>query len=184
MTQPEYVKEQINKHSKEILFTHQTPSMIHADVLNSAINNCAPIFLVRDPKDALVSWYFLHEIPTTDTNPEHIKHKIRGFLMSPFMGVGNKIILWKEQITGFMTHHRNGLVIRYENLITNYSTESHRISDYLSLQIADSLPGLDQVQMSRKGVVGDHKNYLDNVTINMINEICKEEIEYIDSFLI
>lgn len=184
MKKPEYVKEQITKHYKEILFTHQTISMIHADVLHSAINTCAPIFLVRDPKDTLVSWYFLHDITTTDASHEQIKHRIKGFIMSPFMGIGNKIILWKEQISGFMNYHHSGLVVRYENLIRNYSTESRRISDYLSLQVADSLPHLDQVQMSRKGVIGDHSNYLDNATIDMINEICKEEIAYINASLI
>lgn len=184
MTQPDYVKEQIAKHSKEILFTHQTVSMLHADILFDAINNCAPIFVVRDPKDTLVSWYFLNDISTENIDIEQIKHRIKGFIRSPFMGIANKIILWKEQISGFMQHHSGGLVIRYENLITNYHKESHKISEYLDLRISDSLPGLNQVQMSRKGLIGDHLNYLDNATIDMINNICREEINYIDTLLI
>jgi alpha-tubulin suppressor-like RCC1 family protein len=36
---------------------------------------------------------------------------------------------------------------------------------------------------SRKGIIGDHKRVFDSELINMIDERCKQEIEYIDSFL-
>lgn len=184
MAQPEYAKEQITKRTKEILFTHQTISMLHADILYEIINSCSPIFVIRDPKDALISWYFLHDTTTESIDIKQIRHRIKGFLMSSFMGTSNKIILWKEQISGFMNYHNQGLVIRYENLVTNYQIESKKISNYLDLPVSDALPSLDRVQMSRKGLIGDHSNYLDDATINMIHEICREEIEYIDTFLV
>jgi len=77
------------------------------------------------------------------------------------------------------------LVVRYENLLTNYDKQIKIIEDYLGEEVVcKSLPSINEVKMSRKGIIGDHKNYMDQELIDEINELCKDEILYIDSFLI
>lgn len=178
-----YMRQQINKQSKEILFTHQTISMLKDGSLDFILDNCLPIFIVRDPKDALLSWYFMHD-KAPDIDETKRIDRIRSFIWSPFLGCPNKILLWKEQIDGFRKDHNRGLVIRYENLIQNYSLESQKISDYLSLPVSLTLPSVKSVELSRKGIINDHVSYFDSKLIDEINSICKEEIEYIDTFLV
>ncbi len=179
----EYLQEQISKHNKEILFTHQTLSMLNSNSLDSILNNCLSIFIVREPKDALISWYFMND-PIPEINEDERINRIRNFIWSPFLNSANRIILWKEQINGYKKYHGQGLVIRYENLIQNYQVESQKIADYLSLSVSPTLPPIKSVELSRKGVVNDHRSYFDQKLIRQIDDICKEEIEYINTFLI
>lgn len=179
----EYLQEQINKHNQEILFTHQTISMLGKDSLNFILDNCLSVFIVREPKDALLSWYFMNDT-TPDINENERINRIRNFIWSPFMSSVNKIILWKEQIRGYRSYHGQGLVIRYENLIQNYQVESQKIADYLSLSVSSILPDIKSVNLSRKGIINDYHSYFDERLINEIDNICKEEIQYINTFLV
>ena len=95
----------------------------------------------------------------------------------------DRIDFWKKNVEGWRKYEDRFLVVRYENLLNHYEKESKRISEYLSLSIKDSLPKVKEVDLSRKGIIGDHKRVFDSELINMIDERCKQEIEYIDSFL-
>lgn len=184
MDNSEYLIQQVDKKSKEVLFTHQAYDMLDKKSLDYIISSCVPIFILRDPKDALLSWFFMNDTSYSNTDHKEISRRIRGFAWSPFLGYSNRIILWKKQISGYKQYHHNALVIRYENLVHHYDIESQKISEYLNIDVLPSLPSLKSVELSRKGVVGDYALYFDGRLLDEINDICKEEIEYINQFLI
>jgi hypothetical protein len=171
-----------NYQHKETLFTHQTLSMMSTNLFDYIRNNTKPIFLYRDPKDSLISWFFL----SNKNTPPNISN-IKSFLRSSFKHFPNRLLLWKYHVLEYQQYiiDNNYLVIRYENLVQNFSETKTMVENYLNTTILlDSIPPLKQVDMSRKGIIGDHLNYFDNDTINEINSVCEKEIKFIDNYLI
>jgi len=129
------------------------------------------IYVCRDIKDVLLSVLILRkmldkvELSITD-------RQVKGHLDG-----------WKKNINSWIKCD-DKLIVRYENVISHYAMEKNRISNYLNIELLKEIPKLEEVPRSRKGIIGDHKNYFSNELITEINEYCKNEIKYIDLFLI
>jgi len=129
------------------------------------------IYVCRDIKDVLLSVLILRKM--LDKVELSITHRqIKGHLDG-----------WKRHIDNWKQHD-DKLIVRYENLLTHYNIEKEKISTYLEVPLLPELPKVEDIEMSRKGIIGDHKNYFSNELITEINEYCKNEIKYIDLFLI
>ena len=148
--------------------------------IDTILSTTKTIFLVRCPKDTLFSW-----IIARDMFSEYDVDRLKRKLLDKYSSAPqyDRIDFWKKNVEGWRKYEDRFLVVRYENLLNHYEKESKRISEYLSLSIKDSLPKVKEVDLSRKGIIGDHKRVFDSELINMIDERCKQEIEYIDSFL-
>lgn len=186
MKEESYIKEKILDQQEEVLFTHQPTTMLHYKTINFILSNTKPIFLFRDVKDVLLSWCLL--VKKNNATLEEIKD----FIYTPFSTpdiknpnnlikrADDKIQLWKDHINGYKKY--NLLKIKYENLINDYNSEKNKIENYLNKEIKNKLPELQEVEMSRKGKIGDYINYFDEELINDINKKCKNELDYINSY--
>lgn len=169
-----------NSEKNELIFTHNIAENFSESTIEQILSTTKTVFIVRCPKDTLLSW-----IVTRDIFSEYDLDRFKRKLLDKYPSAPqyDRIDFWKKNIEGWRKYENRFLVVRYENLLNHYEQESNRISDYLSLPVKDKLPSVKQVALSRKGIIGDHKRIFDSELINLIEERCKEEIKYIDSFL-
>jgi hypothetical protein len=174
--------EKIKQKNKEVLFTHKTTKNLDIDCINFILKETKPIFLIRDPKDALTSWYHLL-VKNLNVNKKYNPPSIKEYLLGSGSIKENRIEIWRDHIRGFRKYEDKVHIVRYENLLNNIKEESKKLSDYLQIETLSDLPKLEDVKMSRKGIIGDYKNLISDDLVGEICEICKQEINYIDSFL-
>lgn len=182
MQDPDFVKAQLEK--DKILFYHKTRAALDDDLFAYLQKNTKPILIVRDPKDALLSLCFMRR--TNSMTTQAMEKFILEDVTLPTKGkyYENKIEMWKDHINGWLGALKNPLVIRYENYLTAYDKQVKQIADYLQIEVPKKKPELKEVKMSRKGIIGDHKNHFTGAFIEMINEKCKDEIKLIDKYLL
>lgn len=184
MQDPLWVKQQISENDNSILFLHKTRAATDNDLFTYIQAHTKPILIVRDPKDALLSWCFMGHRHSLNIEA------MGKFITSPIMlppnktTYANKMLMWKDHINGWLASLNNPLVIRYENLINAYATEAKKISDYLGVEVLSTKPELKEVKLSRNGTIGEHKLYFTQAMCEMIDEVCKSEIAIIDRYLI
>jgi len=169
-----------NSEKNELIFTHNIAENFSESTIEQILSTTKTVFIVRCPKDTLLSW-----IVTRDIFSEYDLDRFKRKLLDKYPSAPqyDRIDFWKKNIEGWRKYENRFLVVRYENLLNHYEQESKRISEYLSISVKDKLPSVKQVALSRKGIIGDHKRIFDSELINLIEERCKEEIKYIDSFL-
>ena len=169
-----------NSEKNELVFTHNIAENFSESTIEQILSKTKTVFIVRCPKDTLFSW-----IITRDIFSEYDLDRLKKKLLEKYPSAPqyDRIDFWRKNIEGWRKYEDRFLVVRYENLLNHYEQESKRISEYLSLPVKDELPLVKKVPLSRKGVIGDHKRVFDEELINLIEERCKEEIKYIDSFL-
>ena len=88
------------------------------------------IFLIRDPRDIIVSWYF---------HLAHRKQKYKGEL-SAFLNIpigGFNTIIKYYNIWNKYKKHPHFLKVSYENLMNNSIDEIRKILNFLSINISD-----------------------------------------------
>jgi len=173
----------IKENKNQVLFTHKTSRMLDFDCINFILNETKPIFLLRDPKDAITSWYYL----LSKSSKKNINSY--EFITSPFrpnpeeIEYNDKILLWKDHVRGYRKYENKLHIIVYENLVNNFEKEREKLSNYVGFEVKKQMPSLQEVKMSRKGKIGDYKNLLNEELIEKINITCEQETNYIKSFL-
>ena len=153
------------------------------------------IYLVRDVRDVLISFFF-HSLKY---NP-----KYNGFELSEFMDCFNKGELfsgrWDEHVLGWINQFEGEvLVIRYEDLLLNTEKEMLSALSFLNFEINDSLlkDSIESASFSkmqkiektenttdeslknsnqslmfvRKGIIGDFNNHLSKQQIQKLNNV-------------
>lgn len=169
-----------NSEKNELIFTHNIAENFSESTIEQILSTTKTVFIVRCPKDTLLSWIVIRDI-FSEYDLDRLKQKLLD--KYPSAPQYDRIDFWKKNIEGWRKYENRFLVVRYENLLNHYEQESKKISEYLSIPVKDKLPSVKQVALSRKGIIGDHKRIFDSELINLIEERCKEEIKYIDSFL-
>lgn len=172
--------EKIKQKNTEVLFTHKTTKNLDINCINFILKETKPIFLIRDPKDVLTSWYHLL---VKNVRKKYEPPSIKEYLIGCDSAKENRITMWRDHIRGFRKYENKLHVVRYENLLNNFKKESEKLSDYLKIKTLPILPKLEEVKMSRKGIIGDYKNFISADLVDKIHEICKQEINYINGFL-
>jgi hypothetical protein len=161
------------------------------------------IFVFRDPRDALVSYYYTeiynHPLPPKGTRNRENMIKRRELLKekdineyvkekAPFLIDSYKRYLFDKQLVS------GGSVFRYEDIIFNKANFVKQICDYIGInhnidykRIAskhDIIPtSEDQTKFIRKAIPGDHKEKLNKKTISWLNQYLSEILERFDSVL-
>jgi hypothetical protein len=183
MEEDDHVRQKMQGPGDEVLFSHRTMAMNGQAIVNDIMSGCNPIFLFRDPKDTLLSWYFLF---TNKKEEDYTHESFKGFMYSPLLSYSSKLLLWKDHVAGYkdLILNGNAFVLRYENLMGHFAEEKARLEAHIGREIETAtLPNLSEVEMSRNGTIGDHKRFFDTQIIDQINEFCSEEIAFIDGYL-
>lgn len=180
------LKRSLLKSDKIFLFTHLTKAVLGNDFIDYLKENTRPIYIARDPKDALLSFALMKPSRYTDKDDieRFILHKTVYQIETGLFLYESLIHQWKAHVSGWLDCLESPLVIRYENWINNYGAQARLLSEYLGVDVLREKPALHEVAMSRNGCIGDYKNYFSDSLIGRINELCKDEIERIDKYLL
>jgi hypothetical protein len=181
----EKIRREVESGSPSLLVYHFLKREMRDEVADYLRDNTKTILIVRDPKDVLLSNVFMMYGNIKE------KDKIEKLIMSrsdrsdrPKNSFETKVHEWKDQINGWFDYLENPFVVRYENWINAFDKQARLVSEYLGVETLKEIPSVEQVQRSRLGVIGDHKNHFSKKLIDYIDDTCKKEIELIDKYLL
>lgn len=193
------------KHQKVFLKTHNALCTINNHKFTNKGNTLGAIYLVRDPRDIIVS--YAHHLGQTHNQV------LKGMLDSHNSELGiMKNKEYKRSLLGKWSDNYNSwkslkdrevLIIRYEDLVKNKVDEFLRILKYLNkiigikIDIEKLHQSIDKTSFERlaakekesgfneatehgnffhKGIVGDWKNSLDNIIVKTIENEFEAEM--------
>lgn len=169
---------------------HQVQFM--EDYLDFVFDRYYVIYVERDVKDVLISYYrFLFgeeqkNIPLFEDwifmKPSEVgeKHLLSSnkHLNGPdphiYIEPENYVQRWKWHKEGWLKHKEHLLHITYEDLLEKFDNTKQRIENHIKRKIGDVIPDLHDKQFPNfkpnKGIVGDHKEVMDEKLIKKISE--------------
>jgi len=168
---------------KVILKSHH-PVQFFEDNIEELFENYHVIYVSRDVKDVLVSYYkFLKEglleFPKFEDwifmKPCDVGYKYFEKLPDPHVYIEpkNYIERWKMHKEGWMKYKDRMFVLRYEDVLQNFDEIKINLENFLGKQIViDKIPRLDDDRLPsfsfNKGIVGSHLEYMDSDLIKKI----------------
>ncbi|MDN3643754.1 sulfotransferase domain-containing protein [Lutimonas halocynthiae] len=163
-------------------------------------NNYKIILSIRDPRDVLVSLYYSmaysHVVPIESSNKRNEFLDKRSFALSSkidefVLNEVDKIFSIFDKYKNKLCRHDNVGIIKYENMIVDYSKWLMDLSNITGLSISDTLrrelvdenlmkrpKNEDKLSHNRKGISGDYKEKLDDKTIEILNSKLEPILTY------
>lgn len=149
------------------------------DLFNERYKKARVIYLFRDPRDTLVSWFNYMNLAASycNNNSKVSDHSCRScckFLrrqISPFLkysyslygNFSNAAERWVSHVRGWFMTDDSVLVIRYEELHRDYMSVLVKVADFIGLRLKSRTGpvGLHDAPsvFPRKGIIGDWRNY-------------------------
>ena len=192
------------KYQKVFLKTHNALCTINNHKFTNKDNTLGAIYLVRDPRDIVVSYaHHLGQTHDQVLNGMLDSHNSELGIMKNKEYKRSLIGRWSDNYNSWKSFKdREVLIVRYEDLINNKENEFLRILKYLNkivgikidieklhksidetsfekLAAKEKESGFDEAtehgNFFRKGIVGDWKNNLDNIIVKTIEN--KFELE-------
>lgn len=174
-----YIPNSVNKSHHQIEFMN--------DYLDFLFSKYKVIYVKRDVKDVLNSYYKF--IPTPEQllsfpkfeewifcKPDDIGRKfLQSYAPDPHIIVEpeNYVHRWLLHTNGWLKHKDNMLVVNYEDMLVDYSTQKQIIEDYIGKKIADKIPDVHDKSFPNfgpvKGIIGGHKQIMSENIIDKIN---------------
>ncbi|XP_057289892.1 sulfotransferase 1C4-like isoform X2 [Hydractinia symbiolongicarpus] len=149
------------------------------------------IIVARDVKDTLISCYHFYRNDTS--NPKEIYNTLEFETFYKMFLSGSTLWGdWYQWYRGWLdASDQNTLLLHYEDLIRNFEETVKKLAEFVDVQMTSELmstlkKAADFKRMKeesvcslienfvRKGVIGDHKNYLDEEKIKFLNDRCQE----------
>lgn len=160
------------------------------------------IYVARNPKDVLVSFYFFHKLATMLETPKSFEDFFEKFMRGDVMGGS-----WFEHIKSWFSHKDdiNMLFITYEEMIQDLHAAMKRIVEFLGKDLSEEqldsvvkhstftnmrkipqanyeqVPGEllnhHQGKFMRKGTIGDWKNHFTVAQNERFDEVFKQEMK-------
>jgi beta-1,4-mannosyl-glycoprotein beta-1,4-N-acetylglucosaminyltransferase len=175
---------------ENVIFKSHHQIEFFQNYLDSFLQECQVIYVKRDIKDVLLSYYkFLN----SDENHKPIKNfpKFKDWIFMNPKEVGYKyfahypdphiIIEPKNYIDRILIHQKGWekyensiLTINYEDILNNYQETKYKIENYLGKKIVDNIPDIKSKELPNmypnKGIIGAHKDYMDDDLIKKIDK--------------
>ena len=161
--------------------------------LDFLFNKYNVIYLKRDIKDVLVSYYrFLNadnelksiiNFPTLEdwifSNPSKIGYKYFADYPDPHVIIepNNYIERWKLHTDGWLKYKDNMLILNYEDILTDFNNQREIIENYIGKKISNNIPDINDKNLPNfnpgKGVIGIYKEYMNDELIIKINDMLR-----------
>ena len=126
-------KKELNKNKKLKFFkTHNAFCTINGNAFTNANNTAGCIYVVRDPRDVVISASKYYGLSHDETKNNMFNEKMdlindmKGSPFNTFLGS------WPNHYNSWTKNCKNVLLIKYENLIENKENEIRRIINFLS----------------------------------------------------
>ena len=126
-------QEELNKNKKLKFFkTHNAFCTINGNAFTNANNTAGCIYVVRDPRDVVVSASKYYDLSHDETKNNMFNEKMdlinnmKGSPFNTFLGS------WPNHYNSWTKNCKNVLLIKYENLIENKENEIRRIISFLN----------------------------------------------------
>jgi hypothetical protein len=170
---------------------HQVEFYEDTNILDFLFENYYVIYIKRDIKDVLVSYYrFLNDqgnkVPIPGfpefkdwifIKPDYIGREILGYKDFPDPHViiepenyVNRILL---HYNGWIKYKDNLLITSYENILTDFKNEKEKIENYICRKIADNIPDINDKTLPNispnKGIIGTYKEWMDEELIEKVD---------------
>lgn len=127
------VQEELNQNKKLKFFkTHNSLCSIDGNPFTNNKNTIGAIYIVRDPRDIVISASQYYSTPLEQTknnmfNPHmDLINKYKGKPIATFLGS------WSNHYNSWTKNNKNILLIKYENLINNKEFEIRRILEFVN----------------------------------------------------
>jgi len=126
-------QEELNKNKKLKFFkTHNAFCTINGNAFTNEVNTAGCIYVVRDPRDVVVSASKYYDLSHDETKNNMFNEKMdlinnmKGSPFNTFLGS------WPNHYNSWTKNCKNVLLIKYENLIENKENEIRRIISFLN----------------------------------------------------
>ena len=126
-------QEELNKNKKLKFFkTHNAFCTINGNAFTNEVNTAGCIYVVRDPRDVVVSASKYYDLSHDKTKNNMFNEKMdlinnmKGSPFNTFLGS------WPNHYNSWTKNCKNVLLIKYENLIENKENEIRRIISFLN----------------------------------------------------
>lgn len=194
----------ISKNRKEIPNIVVFHNTYNIDFYLKRYENKKVIFLIRDPRDVLISNFYQRRF-----RKRSFTGTIQDFIHYDGLGSLNDLLEYYVNWGEYKKNIKEFLIIKYENLHKNAVKSLRKILKFINLSQIDTdtieeavryssfnnmrkIEGdriLDKKRLSpinsenhntyktRKGIIGDYKNHLDKNQITKINKIIKDRLE-------
>ena len=172
-------------YNSDIVFKSHHQVQFFQDNIDKLFEYYKIIYVQRDIKDVLISYYrFLKEgleiFPEFKDwifmKPCEVGYKYFEKYPDPhiFIEPNSYIERYTMHLNGWMKYKDKLLLIHYEDLLNDYNKEKQRIEKFLNKKIADYIPDLHDPILPNfvpnKGIIGSHKEVMDDKLINKINK--------------
>lgn len=162
---------------------HQVQFMI--DYFDILFEKYHVIYLHRDLKDVLVSYYrFLKKdkIGFPDfadwifMNPNEIGRKYIAPYPDPHVIIEpiDYIDRWRIHLK-WLEYSDKMLVLKYEDILTDFSNIKYRLENYIGKKVSEKIPDITDKNLPNflpgKGIIGSHKDFMDEDLISKINQL-------------
>lgn len=191
-----FLKEFLDVHREdgELTLFKSADIMHQFQPIEHAVGSRRQIVVVRDGRDVSVSAVHFLMLMKRRVAPWYLTMFYSKYVL--------KFRVWNQRVTkliALMSENHDMLVIRYEDLLSNFEDTISKVFDYCNLSYSDDLikelkyktsfkklsgrePGHEQMNIMRKGVIADWKNKLTRREIKACDAIGQKTLSYFDYF--
>jgi len=127
------IQKKINKEKKLKIFkTHSSRCIVNEHPFTDNQNTIGTIYVVRDPRDVLVSSSVYFNISFEETKNTMFKKELIITNVEGNKPISSLVSSWSDHYNSWVKYNKNILLIKYENLILNKELEIFRIINFIN----------------------------------------------------
>lgn len=177
--------------NKDVISKSHHQSFFYEDFIDYLFENYNVIYLKRDIKDVLVSYYkflnsdeehkLIKDFPKFDEwifmNPKNVGYKYFANYPDPhvFYEPIDYIDRWLIHVNSWVKYKDNLLMINYEDILNDYIETKNKIENFLGQKISDKIPNINDKNLPNfypnKGIIGTYKEYMNDEIIDKIQKM-------------